>query len=279
MLPYPLLLFLVIGASAFQVKEQLPEEFLLGGMETSFGQFPAAAYIVSPERELCGATVLNANHVLTLAQCVLNATHNTINPRLVRVHAGVLDLDSVSPHRQTRLGDVIFVHPNFKAHSLENDVAVIRIQQPFIFPSNEVEPASRRTRIVANGASCSLVGWGSIATGPVQVVNHVQRVISLTVKDRDMCSSLRRDMPVFENMICAGYTTNVPNGPAPCQGSLGSGLYCHGDLTGLLSFGINCGAANNPPTFTQVRFYNPWIEQQLVRNDRPPAGFSPLDVV
>lgn len=128
MLPYPLLLFLVIGASAFQVKEQLPEEFLLGGLETSFGQFPAAAYIVSPERELCGATVLNANHVLTLAQCVLNATHNTINPRLVRVHAGVLDLDSVSPHRQTRLGDVIFVHPNFKAHSLENDVAVIRVR-------------------------------------------------------------------------------------------------------------------------------------------------------
>ncbi|KXJ72009.1 trypsin-like [Aedes albopictus] len=278
MSPYPLLLFLVLGASAFVVKEQLPDERFLGSTDASFGQFPAAAYIVSPERQICGATVLNENHVLTLAQCVLNGTHNTINPRLVRVHAGVLNLGLVSASRQTRLGDVIYVHPNFKAHSLENDIAVIRVQEPFIFPSNEVEPALRRTRIVANGHSCLLAGWGAIVAGPVQDVNALQRYMALTINDRDMCSSLRREMPVFENMICAGNMDNAPNGPAPCQGSLGSGLYCDGDLTGLLSFGINCGSLGNPPTFTQIRFYNQWIEQQFLRNDRPPPGFSPLDV-
>ncbi|XP_062542490.1 trypsin-like [Armigeres subalbatus] len=276
---YPLLLLFAAPVLGFAVNELQPEPLFLGGTVTNFGQFPAAAYIVTPERSLCGATVLNQNHVLTLAQCALNATYNTFNPRLVRVHAGVLDLNSVSASRQTRLGDVIFVHPNFKAHSLENDLAVIRVQSPFNFPSNEIEPAVRQTRIVANGIVCNLVGWGAIAVGVGSPIDQFQRLLQLTVNDRDMCSSLRRNMPVFENMICAGNTVAIAAGPSPCEGSLGSGLYCNGVLTGLLSFGINCGTANNPPTYTQIRFFNPWIEQQLNRTDRPPAGFSPLDVV
>jgi trypsin len=48
---------------------------------------------------------------------------------------------------------------------------------------------------------------------------------------------------VLESMICAGNTAASPT--APCNGNLGGGLYCLvggvNQLTGTLSFGLNCG--------------------------------------
>lgn len=63
-------------------------------------------------------------------------------------------------------------------------------------------------------------------------------------------------------MICGGNL--YQNANAPCSGNLGSPLYCDDELIGLLSFGVNCGIANDPPVFTQVRFFNRWIDQQIV---------------
>ncbi|XP_058823224.1 trypsin-like [Topomyia yanbarensis] len=254
-----------------------PEPFLLGGAVTQFGEYPAVAHIVTPDHVICGAAVVDDRHVVTLAQCVLNGTHHSFNPRLIRINTGDIRLMPVSSTRQTSLGAVIYVHPNYKAHTLENDIAVIRVQVPFRLPSNEVEPAIRRTRIVANGVTCQMPGWGVTAAAG-NVINAEQRYIAIPINDRDVCNSVRPFSRVFESMICAGNMVAAQNGPAPCPQSIGSGLYCNGELTGLLSFGLNCGAANNPPTFTQVRFFNPWINQTLLRTDIPPAGWSPLDV-
>lgn len=43
-------------------------------------------------------------------------------------------------------------------------------------------------------------------------------------------------------------------------------------LTGVLSFGIGCGTNNIPGVYTQVRFFETWINQQLTRTDATPAG-------
>ncbi|EDS37462.1 trypsin-1 [Culex quinquefasciatus] len=272
-----LLFFLLASASSFVIPDEEPEQFMIGGTPTVQGAFPAVAFIRTIGRPICGAAVIDERHVVTLAQCVLNGTFHLYNPRLVRVHTGDILLNPVSPTRETRLASVIYVHPNFKAHTYENDIAVIRLQEPLPLPSNEIEPAFRRTRIVGNGFTCHMVGWGqTAATG--QVVDVQQRSIPTVINDRDQCNFVRHLSPVTESMICAGNLVAAATGPAPCTGNIGSGLYCDGDLTGLLSFGLNCGTANNPPTFTQIRFFNGWIEQQLVRTDVPPAGWSPLDV-
>lgn len=58
----------------------------------------------------------------------------------------------------------------------------------------------------------------------------------------------------------------------PLQGSIGSGLFCNNELTGVLSFGLGCGAANNAAVFTQIRFFENWIRQQFTRNDTIAPG-------
>lgn len=96
-------------------------------------------------------------------------------------------------------------------------------------------------------------------------------------------------------MLCAGLTTT---GAGVCQGNRGAGLYCNGLLEGILSSGfgklykyysiketlilqiknilIGCGAANNPGVYSQTRYYLPWIQEQVRRQDIPPPNVSPI---
>lgn len=123
-----LLFFLLASTSSFVIPdEEQPEQFMIGGTPTVQGAFPAVAFIRTIGRPICGAAVIDERHVVTLAQCVLNGTFHLYNPRLVRVHTGDILLNPVSPTRETRLASVIYVHPNFKAHTYENDIAVIRV--------------------------------------------------------------------------------------------------------------------------------------------------------
>lgn len=94
------------------------------------------------------------------------------------------------------------------------------------------------------------------------MVQTVQKYLSVDILDRDACNEVdAHGGRVRENMICAGNL--YQNSNAACSGNLGSPLYCDDQLTGLLSFGTNCGLANDPPVFTQIRFFNRWIDEQI----------------
>lgn len=53
---------------------------------------------------------------------------------------------------------------------------------------------------------------------------------------------------------------------APCAGNLGSGLYCNEVFTGVLTGGIACNTT--PAVFQQVRAFNRWIDEIIMRTDR-----------
>lgn len=121
------ILFLAVSDGASVGHESEPESFMLGGTNTFYGEFPAAAYIVTPENAVCGATIIDTRHILTVAQCVLDDSNRVLNPRMVRVNAGDIRLNPVSPTRQSRLASVIYVHSDYTPHTFENDIAVIRV--------------------------------------------------------------------------------------------------------------------------------------------------------
>lgn len=72
--------------------------------------------------------------------------------------------------------------------------------------------------------------------------------------------------------MCAASTT----ANAPCTGNLGSGLYCNGFLTGVLTSGIACGAANTPAVYHQIRAHTAWINVQIQRTDTMEPGCIPF---
>lgn len=248
---------------------------LIGGTNAPWGQFPSAVSINTTFNVHCGGAVVDRQHVLTAAQCVFNANQRLIDPYWITVRAGDIALAPVGARRQTRKVSHIFVHPQFNIRTLENDVAVLRLDRPYDLPSNTINLANRTRRIVPNGANCQFAGWGATTAALNAPVNVLQRFLPMTVNDRDMCNQANMHAGrMLESHLCAG-NTGGSNNAAPCNGNAGTGLYCERALVGTLSFGLNCGAANNPPVFTQVRFYNDWIERQFNQTQGQPAGWTP----
>lgn len=110
----------------------------------------------------CGVTIVNSNHLITSAQCVLNeTTHELTNQNWLTIIAGDLNLLVPSIFRETRDVTAIYVHPRFNPFTLENDIAVLRVNVSFPEFHNTIQPARRRNRIVMDTTLCSFAGWGA----------------------------------------------------------------------------------------------------------------------
>lgn len=149
------------------------------------------------------------------------------------------------------------------------------MNQPEPFPHNTIEVALRQTRIVRNGASCLLIAFGRSSNTTVNWRAR-QTALTLNVLDRDNCAGVNfiHVNRIAERQMCVQTSATA----APCAGNMGSGLYCDGLLTGVLTGGIGCNAT--PAVFQQVRAYNQWMEEQFIRTDMPrEAGTIPFNTV
>lgn len=101
-------------------------------------------------------------------------------------------------------------------------------------------------------------------------------MLNQAVMDRDLCAAVNTPNAnrLAERMMCTQTQTNA----SPCNGNLGSGLYCNGQLTGILTGRLGCGVANVPAVYQQVRGYNNWITQQFTRTDNPIPGNIPFPI-
>jgi secreted trypsin-like serine protease len=73
-------------------------------------------------------------------------------------------------------------------------------------------------------------------------------------------------------MICTQTAANA----APCSGSTGSGLYCNGFLTGVLSGGNFCN--NTPAIYQQVRAFNQWIDRVIQNQTDTEQVLNPINM-
>lgn len=143
---------------------------------------------------------------------------------------------------------------------------------PFTLPHNTIEPVRRQMRVVRNALPCQLVAFGRNSN--LTNVAFRPRQISLTqnIMDRNACEqSFPHSNRIVESMICTQTAANN----APCSGSIGSGLYCNGFLTGVLVGGNFCNAV--PAVYQQVRAYNQWIDT-ITNQGNTEQIISPFDM-
>ena len=72
---------------------------------------------------------------------------------------------------------------------------------------------------------------------------------------------------ITKDMICAGYPGKGVKDS--CQGDSGGPLVCQGKnggaiLTGVVSFGMDCGAKHHPGVYARVPHFLKWIKDNMV---------------
>lgn len=176
-------------------------------------------------------------------------------------------------HRVFRIVSHIFVHTAYDSHTMENDIAVLRVSMPFTSDS-VLYPEPIALGVPTTGTKCHLAGWGATTEGSNNASPNLMRV-NLEIVDTQRCNISYQGM-IGAKMFCAGTMTG---GRDACQGDSGGGLMCEGVITGVVSFGYGCGRPRFPGVYTDVSAYSEFIESALsfegTHDDIPQPEFRP----
>ncbi|OAD60737.1 Serine proteinase stubble, partial [Eufriesea mexicana] len=242
--------------------------------DAEFGEYPWQVAILKKDPTesvyVCGGTLVSSRHILTAAHCV-----KTYAARDLRARLGEWDVNhdvEFYPYIERDVANV-YVHPEFYAGTLYNDIAILRIDHEVDFQKNpHISPACLPDRHDDFTRSrCWTTGWGKDAFGDFGKYQNILKEVDVPVVNNQVCEQqMRRTRlgPGFNlhpGFICAG----GEEGKDACKGDGGGPMVCerHGrwQLAGVVSWGIGCGQPGVPGVYARVSHYLDWIQQVVNR--------------
>ncbi|XP_043676081.1 uncharacterized protein LOC122632874 isoform X2 [Vespula pensylvanica] len=240
--------------------------------DSEFGEYPWQVAILKKDPAesvyVCGGTLISPRHIITAAHCV-----KTYAGRDLRARLGEWDVNhdvEFYPYIERDIVSV-YVHPEFYAGTLYNDIAILKLDHPVDFDKNpHINPACLpNKRDDFNGARCWTTGWGKDAFGEFGKYQNILKEVDVPIINNQVCESQMRrtrlgaSFSLHPGFICAG----GEEGKDACKGDGGGPMVCerHGQwqLAGVVSWGIGCGQAGVPGVYSRVSFYLDWIRQVI----------------
>ncbi|KAM7357033.1 uncharacterized protein ACRADG_002550 [Cochliomyia hominivorax] len=238
--------------------------------DSEFGEYPWHVAILKkdPKESIyaCGATLIDAQHVITAAHCIKSQNGFDLRARLGEwdVNHDVeffpyIERDVVSVH----------IHPEYYAGTLDNDLAVLKLDHPVDFTKNpHISPACLPDKFSDyTGARCWTTGWGKDAFGDQGKYQNILKEVDVPILSHHQCESQLRQTrlgysyKLNPGFVCAG----GEEGKDACKGDGGGPLVCERggvwNVVGVVSWGIGCGQANVPGVYVKVAHYLDWIRQ------------------
>ncbi|KAJ6789390.1 hypothetical protein PWT90_00943 [Aphanocladium album] len=226
---------------------------IIGGEVASQG---AAPYIVSIREKgahSCGGSLISKDVVLTAGHCLIDVV-----PTSLTVVAGSNSVKEGGVERNVSAG---ISHPKFDAFKRINDIALIKLAEPFEY-TDKIRPIDLcQSQEIDPGTNVTVYGWGytSYPPGPRPEELHVVSRNTISTSECNTAYIEYDGKNVTDHQVC----TQV-GGHGTCQGDSGGPLTWISDddkiyQVGLVSFGVPC-ANKYPDVFTKVSSYVQWIK-------------------
>ena len=242
---------------------------ITGGTSVAISDFPWQVFLLAGNFQ-CGGSIIDENWVVTAAHCTENDNGSAILASDMVVKVGANDPYSSSDGKNYLVSQVI-VHEAYNNQTLENDIALLRINGPINFPNATpvklISAADVLDGAAIPGVMSWVSGWGLTNVNPKVFPITLQRVQLPIVSDAT-ASVVWGTIPSTD--IMAGYRNGNKDA---CSGDSGGPLVVpvlgEYKLAGIVSWGSqNC---NNYGAYTNVSLFDSWIST----NTGIPPAFKP----
>ncbi|CAG4964493.1 unnamed protein product [Colias eurytheme] len=226
---------------------------VVGGGAVTPGEFPWLAALMRDGKQICGATVVARDHLITATHCIFEVEASRLS-----VLVGEYDVNN-SRSDGFPVSQVL-QHPDFNRYTYDNDIAVLRLAEPL--PDSLYRPACLPDEDddYLDGGDAIVSGWGStIEKGPP---SNIPMKAEVQIWSQEECTNAgygRRK--VTPRMICA----NAPDRDS-CSGDSGGPLIMaqpHFTLVGIVSWGRGCARQGYPGVYARVDRFMPWLKIAL----------------
>ena len=261
-------------ASRFEcvAPDQRRTERIVGGQDAPPGMAPWQVSLQYSRdgrwSHFCGGSLISPSWVLTAAHCIDGS-----RPGDVSVAHGS---QSLSSGGERRTPERFVVHEGYTRASQGDDIALIRLSEPFSSVATTVQLQSRvlERRFGAPGACSVVTGWGSVeawspgrSRSSDRTLPDRLRAVDLPILDNPACAAVYGSDAITAGQVCAGYEQGTMDS---CQGDSGGPLVVPGGPTGwtqigVVSWGAGCAQPRAYGVYTRVSHYVDWILEQTAR--------------
>ncbi|KAG7197997.1 hypothetical protein KM043_016222 [Ampulex compressa] len=228
---------------------------IVNGEDAAPGEIPyqVSLQVIRTGQHFCGGAILNKDYVITAAHCV-----SDIKPEDIMIIAGTVNLQL--PH-SAHLVKTVQIHERYDLYdSLVNDIALIKVEQPFIISDVLSTVTLPTPEDVLNTDDVGTVsGFGRLKVNERGGSKLLQRV-NIRIADQDYCRRMYEPLTVtvYSTQFCAN---DRWQNKGSCKGDSGGPLIVNGKLAGLVSWAKDCALLDYPTVYTRVSAYLDWIKK------------------